>query len=102
MNNMQYKVVDIYGNATSIFANDAYNMVHDSSINGLSIDYKTDDLNLIINNLIVNLVRTNNEINNIIKTVNSLVINNIISNEIGNYILQNLNIYDTPKQYKKM
>ena len=104
MNNMQYKVVDIYGNVVTIFKNDAYDMVHDSRMNGLKVDYKTNNLNLVINNLIVSLVKTNNELNNIIAIVNNLVVNNIISLEIGNYILKNINtcdIEENDKQYKK-
>ena len=99
MNNMQYKVVDLFNNIQSVFTNDAYNLVHNSSINGVSMDFLTSDSTEVINYLINDLIKTNNQINSIIILIDNLVKNNIISVEIGSYILQNINIYDTRNQY---
>ena len=99
MKNMQYKLFDLSENITTVFTNDAYDIVHCG--NGLNIDYKTADKDIISLCFLKDLIKLNNGLNCIILIINDLVKQDVLSSEIAEYILHSININCISKQYKK-
>lgn len=99
MKNMQYKLFDLSENITTVFTNDAYDIVHCGK--GLNIDYKTADKDIISLCFLKDLIKLNNDLNSIILIINDLVKQNVLSSEIAEYILHSININYISKQHKK-
>ena len=104
MNNKQYKVVDNYGNINTLYTNDAYDIMHiKSPYNNpyVNVNYKTDDINMVNIQLLRDLIKTCNKLNDIIIVINELVRQNLISIEVYNYLCSFFYNLENEKVIKK-
>ena len=93
MNDKYYKIIDVGNRITTIYTNNAYDIMHICNrygISGVSANYKTDDINKINLSLLSDLFKTNNDLNRILYYIDELVKNNVISQEVAEYLYSSI------------